>query len=109
MENAMVHSNPTTLGPFLRRFLTLAEQEQVETSEHLHGSAGRPPGLTAPRQELAPETTQRVFVFRHSTALGPFLTLLLTLHHGDSFNDHPRCQHSRFPLGAALAVRYVSL
>ena len=108
MKTQTVHSTPATLGPFLRLILTLPAQHEAETLEKLQCPAAeaRDLGAAAASGHQAPGATSRVST--RAQTVGPFFTLLLTLHHPSSWADPDCWQGSRAPCGAILAARYVS-
>ncbi|MGA3054076.1 MAG: hypothetical protein ABSD63_07700 [Candidatus Korobacteraceae bacterium] len=110
MKTQVVHSSPTTLGPFLKLILTLTLQGEAETAQKLQNSAGGAPDLSA----TATGEQQRVVGRARYVLTRAFLTLLLgaqsrgTSHHAGSLTDRDWRQGSTAPRGAVLAARYVS-
>ncbi len=73
-------NNPTALGPFLRLMLTLAEQRaRIENGRSADAYAVAPLSATAAGEVLEQAARQEVPVRRGPIALGPFLTMILTL------------------------------
>jgi hypothetical protein len=109
METQTVHWTPATLGPFLRLILKLTTQHEAATVESLQSPVGGAPDLSAAAaREQPPGVETARHIFTSATTLGPFLTLLLTLHNRSSWTDRDWWQSSTAPRGAILAARYVS-
>jgi hypothetical protein len=109
MKTQVVRWIPTTLGPFLRLILTLTAQPEAENIQHLQSHAGEAPEVSADAvidRQKVPEATH--LVFTHATTVGPFLTLLLTLHNRRSWIERDWWQSPTLPRGAILAARYIS-
>ena len=109
MKPQLVHSTPTTLGPFLRLLLTLTAQHDAETADLTIPARKLPtlcPDTTCSRSET-PYAEHHVVSTRAMT-LGPFLTLLLTLHHRGTWIDSGWWPGAEIPRGAIFAARYVS-
>jgi hypothetical protein len=82
MKSQPIHSTPMTLGPFLRPLLTVVACHNAETADLAFPS----PELSMLRPDITrsrPETpyAEHHVVSTRAMTLGPFLTLLLTLHH----------------------------
>jgi hypothetical protein len=109
MSTQVVHSTPPTLGPFLKLILTLTLQCEAEMAERKQNPSGEAPNMSAAAAKDPQQKTRPVRCFStHATTLGPFLTLLLTLHHASSWTDRDWWRDPTAPRGAALAARYVS-
>ncbi len=106
MKTLVVDSTPTRLGPFLKLILTLTLQWEAEAEEDMQKPASQPPNSAANEQQPKSNSTRRVFT--HGTTLGPFLTLLLTLHNRSSWIERDWWKGPTAPRGAVLAARYVS-
>lgn len=109
MKTQIVRSAPTTLGPFLRLVLMLATHREAETVENPPSPGDEAPDSSAAavrEQQPVPEAAHHVFT--RALTLGPFLTLLLTLHNRSSWIERDWWQNSTAPRGAVLAARYVS-
>jgi hypothetical protein len=110
VKTQVVHSSPTTLGPFLKLILTLTLQGEAETGQKLQNPAGGAPDLSA----TAVGEQQRVVDRARYVLTRAFLTLLLraqsrgTSHHASSLTDRDWWQGSTDPRGAVLVARYVS-
>jgi len=80
MKNQTLYSNATTLGPFLKLMLALAEQRARTENETSRGAtAGRPLPTVAITAAMGEVAKQKQPVCRSPIVLGPFLTMLLTL------------------------------
>ena len=80
MKTQRVDSHATTLGPFLKLVLALAEQRARTENETLRGAtAGRPLPTVAITAAIKAVAKQKQPVCRSPIVLGPFLTMLLTL------------------------------
>ncbi|HEY5177169.1 MAG TPA: hypothetical protein VII95_16545 [Terriglobales bacterium] len=109
MKTQVVHSTSATLDPFLRLILKLATQHEAETVENLQSPGDEAPNLSAAaasEQQPGAETARHVFT--RALTLGPFLTLLLTLHNRGSWTERDWWQNSTAPRRVVLAARYVS-
>jgi hypothetical protein len=108
MESQQIQSTPTTLGPLVRLLLMLAAHHDAETADLQIPAAkltdSRPAATCGRLQAPGPEH----YVSTQAMTLGPFLTLLLTLHHRGTWIDGDWWPGSRIPRGAILAARYVS-
>ncbi len=109
MKTQVVHWTPMTLGPFLRLILTLTLHCEAEAAQDRQRPADEAPhfssSITTKRQ---PGTRMSPRVSTRATTLGPFLTLLLTLHNRSSWTERDWWQAATTPRGAVLAARYVS-
>jgi hypothetical protein len=109
LKTQAIQSTPSTVGPFLRLILTLTAAHEAEPEEDLKSPASEARNLSvaaASREPQAPQVTHQVST--HATTLGPFLTLLLTLHNHSSWIEREWWESSTAPRGAALAARYTS-
>ncbi len=108
MKTQATHSNPIMLGPFLRLVLTLPAHDEAITLEKLQCRVAEARDLSAAaaREHQASEATSRVST--RAMTLGPFFTLLLTLHHPRLWAERDWWQGSKVPRGAVLAAHYVS-
>jgi hypothetical protein len=108
MKALAVPSTTTTLGPFLRLVLTLPAHDEAMTLEKLQCRVAEVQdlGAAAASEHQVSEATSRVST--RAMTLGPFLTLLLTLHHPRLWTDRDWWQGSEAPRGAVLAAHYVS-
>jgi hypothetical protein len=108
MKAQAVPIRTTTLGPFLRLVLTLPAPDKAMTLEKLQCRVAEVRDLSAAAasEHQVSEATSRVST--RAMTLGPFLTLLLTLHHPSSWTDRDWWQGSKAPRGAVLAAHYVS-
>jgi hypothetical protein len=108
MKSQQIQSTPTTLGPLVRLLLMLTAQHDAETADLQIPAAEltdlRPAATCGRLQAPRPE----YYVSTGAMTLGPFLTLLLTLHDRGTWIDGDCCAESRVPRGAILAARYVS-
>jgi hypothetical protein len=105
---SVLHSTPSSLGPFARLILTLTATREAQPVEDPEGSLGETPGAGLEAASDEPQATRQVSVSTHATTLGPFLTLLLTLHNNSSWIEREWWESSTAPRGAALAARYSS-
>jgi hypothetical protein len=109
METQVVHWTPTTLGPFLRLILTLTLHCEAEAAQDMQRPADEAPySQSSMATERQAGARMLPHVFTRATTLGPFLTLLLTLHNRSSWIERDWWQGSTTPPGAVLAARYVS-
>ena len=73
-------ATPTTLGPFLRLMLALAEQRaRTERESPRGGVADRSLSGVAIADAMRKVSSEKPPVCRSPIALGPFLTMILTL------------------------------
>ncbi len=109
MKTQVVHWTPTTLGPFLRLILTLTLHCEAEAAQDMQSPADEAPHFRSSKTtERQPGTRMSAHVSTRATTLGPFLTLLLTLHNRSSWMERDWWQGSATPRGVVLAARYVS-
>jgi hypothetical protein len=108
MEAHVVHSTPSTTGPFLRLILALTSSRELKAVENLESPTGESRELNvAPTSDHPLAQPNHVSV--NATTLGPFLTLLLTLHNRESWIERDWWEDSTAaPRGAILAAHYVS-
>jgi hypothetical protein len=92
MKTQMAHSTPTTLRPFLRLIRQMTTQYQTEeVAAGPQALTNRPPdsrGIAGSDDGEAPRTSQ--YLFARAPTLGPFLTLLFTLHAPAQLAIRPR-------------------
>jgi hypothetical protein len=100
MKTQHVDSNATSLGPFLKLMLTLAEQRtQTEKQTSCGASAAAPlsvGSITAAMEEVA---NHQQPVRRSPIVLGPFLTMVLTLAEREAAGQLPWLRSSIIPVG----------
>jgi hypothetical protein len=109
MKTQVVHWTPTTLGPFLTLILTLTLHCEAEAAQDMQRPADEAPHFRSLiATEKQPGTRMSPHIFTRATTLGPFLTLLLTLHDRSSWIERDWWQVPATPRGAVLAARYVS-
>ena len=109
MKTQVVHSTPTTLGPFLRLILQVTTQYEAGMAEDPQSPVGGAPDLgRTPASDEGQMPKAEHYVFTRATTLGPFLTLLLTLHNRSSWIERDWWQSSTAPRGTILAARYVA-
>jgi hypothetical protein len=109
MKTQVDHSTPSMLGPFLRLVLTIGAWDEAETADNLPSPGGEAQDFKADATREHQQAIQSPsHVSSRATTLGPFLTLLLTLHCASTWADSHWWPDSNVPRGAILAARYVS-
>jgi hypothetical protein len=111
MKTQVVHSSPTTLGPFLNLILTLRLQGEAEIAKDSQNSPGETPNLSAFAATSERQRRAREYAMSLTRA---FLALLLQAqsrrpsHYASPLTNRDWWPGSMAPRGAVLAARYVS-
>jgi len=103
MKNQTLYSHATTLGPFLKLVLALAEQRARRENETSRAAtAGRPLPTVAITAAMAEVAKQKQPVCSSPIVLGPFLTMLLTLAERKAAGQQPWLRSSIVPASPRL-------
>jgi len=98
MKTKRVDSNATTLGPFLKLMLTLAEHRTQTENQPSSGTTATAPlpavAITAAMEEVA---NNQQPVRSGPIVLGPFLTMVLTLAEREAAGQLPWLRSSIMP------------